>query len=281
MAPRHYVPTGGPRGGSARRRAARNSELYQRHANGESYPELAIHYGISRQRVHQVVKAEKRMRILRALRITAAKGRLPLPDGRRTRTSSNDEMPDPIRPKGFAQRVKAWRDQEILRAADELLAAVGCFAFKINVVASTAGVAKRTVSRFAGSRESLIAAVLEWRLNELALGEPKQTDNALVGLTAVIKMLCGVADRPEQGARADFPCCLRTSPCPHGWMNRWQTISAIYGLTPGNETAMLGEAVQELAALPASKALLEQGRFAARYELLLMTLIGDLREASP
>ena len=281
MAPRHYVPTGGPRGGSARRRAARNSELYQRHANGENYRELATHYDISRQRVHQIVKAEKRMRMLGALRISAARGRLPPPSRSRIRAPSNDEMLDATWPKGFAQRVKAWRYQEILQAADELLAAVGCFAFNIKVVASTVGVAKRTVSRFAGSRESLIAAVLERRLNDLALGEPKQNDNALVGLTAVVKMLCGVSDWPEQGTRADFPCCLRTSPCPQGWMNRWQTISAIYGLTPGHQTAMLGEAFQALAALPASKALFEQGRSTERYELLLITLNGYLRSASP
>ena len=279
MAPRHYVPTVGPRRGSAKRRTARNSELYQRHANGENYRELAIRYDISRQRVHQVVKAEKRMRMLGVLRISAARGRLPPPSRSRTRATSNDKMLDATWPQGFAQRVKAWRDQEILQAADELLAAVGCFAFSIKVVASTVGVAKRTVSRFAGSRESLIAAVLERRLNDLALGEPN--DNALVGLTAVVKMLCGVSDRPEQGARADFPCCLRTSPCPQGWMNRWQTISAIYGLAPGHQTAMLGEAVQALAALPASKALFEQGRSTERYELLLITLNGYLRSASP
>ena len=278
--PRHYVPRGTPRGGGARRLLARNGELYQRRADGESYRELATRYGISPQRAHQVVKAEKRFRVLRALGNTSAKRGLPPAGGGRTTAPSTDQMPGATRRGGFTQRVRDWTGHEILRAADEMLATVGCVEFNMDVLASTVGVAKRTLYRFAKSRESLMGAVLKGWLSELVLGEPQPAENALVGLTAVLKMLCGVADLPAPHAGAGFPCCLRTSPCPYGWMNRWQAISEIYGLAAGDETARLGEAAQALAASPIARDLLTQGRSGERYELLRMTFIGYLRNSS-
>ena len=46
---------------------------------------------------------------------------------------------------------------------------------------------------------------------------------------------------------------------PVWWMSRWQTICDAHGLDVGDRTAMLGEAVQALAALPSSRALIEKG----------------------
>ena len=187
-------------------------------------------------------------------------------------------MPGSDQPKRFSERTRAWRAAVILDAASELLDTVGCVEFKIDVLASTVGVAKGTVYRHVESRESLIGAVLERWMNDLGLGEPKRPADAFVGLTAVIEVLCHEVDRSGTGVQAAFPCCLRTSPCPCGWMSRWQTISEAYGLAVGDRTAMLGEAVQALAALPSSRALIEQGRLPELCDLLRDT-VGDYLRA--
>ena len=54
-------------------------------------------------------------------------------------------------------------------------------------------------------------------------------------------------------------------------MSRWQTICEAHGLDDGERTAVLGEAVQALAALPSSRALIEKG--------LLPELRARLRDA--
>ena len=186
-------------------------------------------------------------------------------------------MPGSDQPERFVQRVRAWRAEEILDAASELLATVGCVEFNMDVVASTVGVAKGTVYRDAESREWLIGAVLERWMSNLGLREPKPPADAFVGLTAVIEVLCHKVGRPGRGVQVAFPCCLRTSPCPCGWMSRWQTITEAHGLAVGDRTAMLGEAVQALAALPSSRALIEQGRLSELRDLLRDTLGGYLR----
>ena len=186
-------------------------------------------------------------------------------------------MPGSDQPTRFSERVRAWRVAVVLDAASELLATVGCVEFNMDVLASTVGVAKGTVYRHAKSRESLMGAVLERWMHDLGLGEPKPLADAFVGLTAVIEVLCHEVGQPGRGVQVAFPCCLRTSPCPCGWMGRWQTISEAYGLAVGDRTAMLGEAVQAFAALPSSRALIEQGRLSELRDLLRNTLGGYLR----
>ena len=162
--------------------------------------------------------------------------------------------------KRFIQRLRTWRVEALLAAADEQLAVVGCVEFNIEELASTLGVAKATVYNYSESREALIGAVLDRWMSDLGLGEPEQPADTVVALTAVLGLLCHEAGRPARVAQAAFPCCLRTSPCPCGWMSRWQTICEAHGLEHGDRTVMLGEAVQALAALPSSRALIEKGR---------------------
>ena len=145
-------------------------------------------------------------------------------------------MPGADQPERFVQRVRAWRAEVILDAASELLATAGCVEFNMDVVASTVGVAKGTVYRDAESRESLIGAVLERWMNELGLGKPKPPADVFVGLTAVFEVLCHEVGRPGPGVQVAFPCCLRASPCPCGWMSRWETIREAYGLAGGDRT---------------------------------------------
>ena len=66
----------------------------------------------------------------------------------------------------------------------------------------------------AGSRESLIGAVLERRMNDLGLGTPKPPTETSVGLVAMSEGLCHRVNRPGPGIQVAFPCCLRASPCP-------------------------------------------------------------------
>ena len=163
------------------------------------------------------------------------------------------------RHKRLIHRLRTWRVEALLAAADELLFAVGCVEFNMDELASTLGVAKGTVYNYAESRESLLGAVLERWMSDLGLGEPRLPADPLVGFTGVLEVLCHESGRPARVAQAGFPCCLRTSPCPCGWMSRWQTICDAHGLDVGDRTAMLGEAVQALAALPSSRALIEKG----------------------
>ena len=177
----------------------------------------------------------------------------------------------------FVERVRTWRDEALLEAASELLATVGCIEFNMDVLASTVGVAKGTVYRYAESRDWLIGVILERWMNDLRLGDPKPAVDPAVGLARVLEVLCHEVSRSRGGVQAAFPCCLRTSPCPCGWMGRWQTIGEAHGLAVGDGTTMLGEAVQALAALPSARVLIEQGRLVQLRGLLGDALGGYLR----
>ena len=60
-------------------------------------------------------------------------------------------------------------------------------------------------------------------------------------------------------------------------MSRWQTICEAHGLDDRDRAAMLGEAVQALAALRSSRALIEKGRFQELRGRLRDALVGYLR----
>ena len=179
--------------------------------------------------------------------------------------------------KRFIHRLRTWRVEALLAAADELLSAVGCVKFNMDELASTLGVAKGTVYNYAESRESLLAAVLGRWMSDLGLDEPRPPADPLVGLTGVLEVLCQESVRPARVPQAAFPCCLRTSPFPCGWMSRWQTICEAHGLDGADRTGMLGEAVQALAALPSSRALIEKGRLPELRGRLHAALDGYLR----
>ena len=177
----------------------------------------------------------------------------------------------------FSQRVSAWREKAILQAASELLATAGCVEFNMDTVAAAVGIAKGTVYRHVESRTSLIGNVLEGWMNDLGLGELKQSSDSSGAMAQVIEVLCHQADRPGEDVQVAFPCCLRTSPCPHGWNSRWQAISEAQGLACDDRSASLGEAIQALAALPSSRALIKEGRFTELKALLRNTLGGYAR----
>ena len=177
----------------------------------------------------------------------------------------------------FSERVSAWREEAILQAASELLATAGCVEFNMGPVASAVGIAKGTVYRHVESRKSLIGNVLEGWMHDLRLGEPKQSNDSSGAMTHLIEALCHQADRRGGDVQVAFPCCLRTSPCPHGWNRRWQAISEAQGLACDERSARLGEAIQALTALPSSRELIKEGRFTELKALLRNTLDGYAR----
>ena len=177
----------------------------------------------------------------------------------------------------FSQRVSAWREEAILQAASELLATAGCVEFNMDTVASAVGIAKGTVYRHVASRKSLIGNVLEGWMNDLGLEELKQSNDSSDAMTHVVEVLCHRADRRGEDVQIALPCCLRTSPCRHGWNSRWQAISDAQGLARDDRSASLGEAIQALAALPSSRALIKEGRFTDLKAHLRNTLGGHAR----
>ena len=164
----------------------------------------------------------------------------------------------------------------ILHAADELLVTAGCLAFDMDALSGAVGIPKGTLYRHTESRDSLIEAVLDRRLNALVPADPKHPNDASDALTVLLRKLFGVTGR-RQRVETLFPCCLRTSPCPHAWTSRWQIVSAAYGLAATERTAILGEAIQAFAALPHTRTP-QQGRFTEHFEFLRALLGGSPRD---
>ena len=79
-----------------------------------------------------------------------------------------------------------------------------------------------------------------------------------------------------------LPCCLAQSPCPHGWGARWKMLAGMFELwdSAGEElpysVALLGDALQALAATPTVKKLLSEGNTGQATTVLQQFLSGYL-----
>ena len=161
----------------------------------------------------------------------------------------------------FKDRVREWREQAILQAVGELLSEQGCLALTMDDVARRVGVAKGSLYLHAPTRNDLVGQLLDRWMDEVPVPSepPSGTQEAVAEICAA---LFSNVRRDESRPAAAFPCCLHTSPCPHGWVGRWSRLSKAYGLDHSDEDALIGEALQALSATKSVQALLDAGRLA-------------------
>ena len=123
--------------------------------------------------------------------------------------------------------------------------------------------------------ERLIGTVLD-RWSERLPHEPSLPSET-VG-TAVCRALLAPVETVD-GLRPAIPCCLRASPCPQDWNQRWDQLAAHYGLGGSEIAQLIGEAVQAVASSSVVRDLLAQGRFEDAAAVVAQTINGDEDES--
>ena len=160
----------------------------------------------------------------------------------------------------FKDRVREWREQAILQAVGELLSEQGCLALTMDDVARRVGVAKGSLYLHAPTRNDLVGQLLDRWADEVPVPSEPPSGSTQEAVPGICAALFSDVRRDESGPAPAFPCCLHTSPCPHGWVDRWSRLAEAYGLDHGDEAALIGEALQALAATKSVRALVDGGR---------------------
>ena len=179
----------------------------------------------------------------------------------------------------FKDRVREWREQAILQAVGELLVEAGCLRLTMDGVARRVGVAKGSLYLHAPTRNALVEQVLERWAEDVPTAAASEHPGPL---TAVCEALfSGVQHGDSARSRSPaLPCCLHTSPCPHGWSARWRRVAEAYGLEPTPEIELIGQAVQALAATQSVRSLVAEGRLAEAAAIVTRFAAGYLAAAS-
>jgi AcrR family transcriptional regulator len=152
--------------------------------------------------------------------------------------------------------VRQWQEAAIADAVAELLVEFGCTELTMEQVAKRVGIAKGSLYLHTTSRSGLVASSLDRWTAEVPQPSGEEEDPLHAASEALFH---GVA-RGAGPSRPALPCCLRTSPCPHGWGARWKEIALAYGLGDSSSARLIGEAVQALACTPTVRALVDQAR---------------------
>ena len=160
----------------------------------------------------------------------------------------------------FKDRVREWREQAILQAVGELLLEQGCLALTMDDIARRVGVAKGSLYLHAPTRGDLVAQLLDRWMAEVPMPPEPPEAGAPGGVAAICGALFSEVRRLESGPSPAFPCCLHTSPCPHGWVDRWSRVAEAFGLGPNDEVEVIGEALQALSSTASVQTLVAAGR---------------------
>lgn len=168
-----------------------------------------------------------------------------------SRATPHPDLPAP------AALVRNWRLDASERAVESLLPEVGCGGLTVDSIVRSLGAAKGSVYLRWPDVERLIGTVLD-RWTECLTHEPSDSSEP-VG-TVVCRALLAPVETAD-GVRPAIPCCLRASPCPQGWNQRWDQLAAHYGLGGGEIAQIIGEAIQAIASSSVVRDLLAQGRF--------------------
>ncbi len=114
-------------------------------------------------------------------------------------------------------KLRNFREEELLATAESLLASKGCRAFSTDELAASVGLGKGTIYSHYSSRTLLIDAVLS-RISQRLIQKlpvdgaaPVAERNRLA--QTIFQIVQEIAECPAGSIR--YPCCLRTSPCPH------------------------------------------------------------------
>ena len=160
----------------------------------------------------------------------------------------------------FKDRVREWREQAILQAVGELLSEQGCLALTMDDVARRVGVAKGSLYLHAPTRNDLVGQLLDRWTDEVPVPSEPLSGGTQEAVSEICAALFSVVRRGESGPAPAFPCCLHTSPCPHGWAARWSRLAEASGLDHSDEDTLIGEALQALSATKSVQTLLDAGR---------------------
>ncbi len=181
----------------------------------------------------------------------------------------------------FKDRVREWREQAILQAVGELLSEHGCLALTMDDVARRVGVAKGSLYLHAPTRSDLVAQLLDRWMAEVPLPPEPPTAGAPSAVTAICDALFSEVHRVDSGPSPAFPCCLHTSPCPHGWADRWSRLAEAYGLGTHEEVEVIGEALEALSSTDSVQALVAAGRLRDAHAIVTRFAEGFVSPAAP
>lgn len=174
-------------------------------------------------------------------------------------TASQDTAGEDARSR-FKDRVREWREQAILQAVGELLLEQGCLALTMDDVARRVGVAKGSLYLHAPTRSDLVAQLLNRWMGEVPMPSEPPKAGGRGAVSGICSALFSEVRRLESGPSPAFPCCLHTSPCPHGWVDRWSRLAEAYGLDPNDEVVLIGEALQALSSTLSVQTLVAAGK---------------------
>lgn len=174
-------------------------------------------------------------------------------------TASQDTAGEDARSR-FKDRVREWREQAILQAVGELLLEQGCLALTMDDVARRVGVAKGSLYLHAPTRSDLVAQLLNRWMGEVPMPSEPPKASGPGAVSGICSALFSEVRRLESGPSPAFPCCLHTSPCPHGWVDRWSRLAEAYGLDPNDEVVLIGEALQALSSTLSVQTLVAAGK---------------------
>lgn len=168
-----------------------------------------------------------------------------------------------------------WRDDAVARCIGSLVREVGC-RFTIDDIAHRIGVARGSLFIDRSTAVDVIEETLDaWaeRVVPAALGDGVEP---FVAACWALLTTSGDADGERRPA---IPCCLAASPCPHRWPARWGPVAARFGLGTSDVAALLGEALQAIAASDQVRALIFEGRTMEAVQHVLGYFESDVGDA--
>ena len=174
-------------------------------------------------------------------------------------TSSTKREPQQ-RDSPFGDRVRRWREEAIRRATSDLLIEMGCSGLTMAEIARRVGIARGSLYLDTSDRTYLVAEVLDSWVRE-TVGVRSRADTEQVSASGVCEVLFTAAPVVSGNPRPAIPCCLRSTPCPHDWSQRWEQVARNVGLGTGPIAMLLGEAIQALASTGPVRELVDRGRF--------------------
>ena len=174
----------------------------------------------------------------------------------------------------FRDRVRQWREQAILEAVAQLLADEGCVGLTMDDVARRVGIAKGSLYLHTNTRNALVSSLLDRWEEDVAAPETGGEAPEWERLERACASLFREVERGGRSRAPAFPCCLRTSPCPHGWAERWARVAHGHGLGSMRDLDLIGEAAQAVAATRSVRALLDADELEQAYEVVRRFLAG-------
>lgn len=181
-------------------------------------------------------------------------------------------------------QMQQWRQAAILDAVADLLASEGCHRFTMEDVAKRVGIAKGSLYLHTNARADLVQEVLALWERDVASpttvsSKPPHTQwhETCTDLFEGV----GRGDASAHSITPAIPCCLHTSPCPYGWMDRWDNIVRSRSLLAENATSeergttrLFGEVIQAIATTPSVRLLLDEGRLSEASLIICRFLLG-------